>query len=84
MDKPLTVAVRVRRHSRGPRIATCVLALLLAAPLTVATGADKPVDAIITQIDAGHFHAAEAAIGDALAQPGLCREIGRASCRERV
>ena len=83
MDKPLTVAVRVRRHSRGPRIATCVLALLLAAPLTVATGADKPVDAIITQIDAGHFHAAEAAIGDALAQPGLFADSKHALAFQR-
>jgi transglutaminase-like putative cysteine protease len=71
MDTLLPVAKEVRRRGHGLRIASCLLALLLAAPLAMATGADKPVDAIIAQIDAGHFKAADAAISDALAASKL-------------
>ena len=68
MNTWLPVAMKVRHRGHGLRIAECLLALLLAAPLASAsTRVDHPpVDAIIAQIDAGHFKAADAAIGNAL------------------
>lgn len=68
MNTLLPVAMKVRHRGHGLHLAACLLALLLAAPLASAsTRVDHPpVDAIIAQIDAGHFKAADAAIGNAL------------------
>ena len=68
MNTWLPVVMKVRRRGHGLRIAACLLALLLAAPLASASASvdHPPVDAIIAQIDAGHFKAAEAAISTAL------------------
>ncbi len=51
----------------------CLLTLLFTTPLAFAAAAagDRPLAPIITQIDAGHFKAADAAITAALAQPAL-------------
>ncbi|WP_426662728.1 transglutaminase-like domain-containing protein [Rhodanobacter aciditrophus] len=48
-----------------------MLALLLAAPMAFAGATGTPLAPIVSQIDAGHFKAAEAAIERALAQPQL-------------
>ncbi|MFC5436393.1 transglutaminase-like domain-containing protein [Rhodanobacter umsongensis] len=72
MDTLLPVALKIRRRGRWPRVAVSLLSLLLAVQLAfAATADDRPLAAIITQIDAGHFHAADAAITAALAQPAL-------------
>jgi len=75
MDTLLPVALKIRRRKRGLHAVVVVLALLLAAPLAIArTAGNSPLAPIITQIDTGHFRAADAAITAALAQPGLSAE----------
>ncbi len=73
MDTLLPVAPGICRRTRGLRLAAPLLALLLVVPFAHAENNKdgKAVTPIIAQIDAGHFKAAEAAIADALAQPGL-------------
>ena len=53
------------------RVLVSLFALLLAAPVVSAGTGDKALAPIVTQIDAGHFKAAEASIDNALAQPGI-------------
>jgi transglutaminase-like putative cysteine protease len=84
MDTLLPVALK-RRHRHGWRVVLCLLALLLTTQLALAaaTGGDKPLASIITQIDAGHFKAADAAITAALAQPGLSADAKTALTFQR-
>ncbi|MHB1057402.1 MAG: transglutaminase-like domain-containing protein [Rhodanobacter sp.] len=71
MDTLLPVATRIRRRARDMRVLVSLLALLLAAPMASADTGDKALAPIVTQIDAGHFKAAEASIDSALARPGI-------------
>ena len=84
MDTLLPVALKMRRRKHGLRAVGVVLALLLAAPLAIArTASNPPLASIITQIDAGHFRAADTAITAALAQPGLSAEAKTALAFQR-
>jgi transglutaminase-like putative cysteine protease len=59
------------------RLLVALCSLLLAAPSlgsTQDTPADAPLASIIAQIDAGHFHAADAAIAAALEARGLSQD----------
>ncbi len=83
MDTPLPAAMKARHKGRSLRVAACLLALLLAASPVAAADTGKPVDAIIAQIDAGHFKAADAAIDNALAQPGQSADTTTALAFQR-
>lgn len=84
MDTLLPVALKMRRRKHGLRAVVVVLALLLAAPQAIArTASNPPLAPIITQIDAGHFRAADTAITAALAQPGLSAEAKTALAFQR-
>lgn len=84
MDTLLPVALKMRRRKHGLRAVVVVLALLLAAPQAIArTASNPPLAPIITQIDAGHFRAADTAITAALAQPGLSAETKTALAFQR-
>ncbi len=84
MDTLLPVALKIRRREHGLRTIVVVLALLLAAPLTIAGSPSNPLlTPIITQIDAGHFQVADTAIIAALAQPGLSAETKTALAFQR-
>ncbi len=54
-----------------PLLLATLLVLALPAASPAATPAQDSLPAIIAQIDAGHFHDADAAITEALKQPGL-------------
>ncbi|MFK2929718.1 transglutaminase domain-containing protein [Dyella agri] len=60
-----------------------LLALLLAMPMAFAATADTPLAPIISQIDAGHFKAAEASIEQALTQPQLATQTRNALLFQR-
>ncbi|HXD38466.1 MAG TPA: transglutaminase domain-containing protein [Rhodanobacter sp.] len=80
MHSRLPVAVK----PRGRRLALALLALLFAGPLLASPQDDnRAVAPIIAQIDAGHFHEAQAAIDRALAQPQLSAERRRALTFQR-
>ncbi|WEN16031.1 transglutaminase domain-containing protein [Rhodanobacter sp. AS-Z3] len=77
MDMVLPNA-KVRQQSRSRYLAFCLLALLMSAPAFAGQDASNTATVpIITQIDAGHFKAADAAITAALAQPGLSTDTQR-------
>ena len=74
----------VAANPRGRRLALALLALLFAGPLLASPQDDNRAMApIIAQIDAGHFHEAQAAIDRALAQPQLSGDTGRALTFQR-
>ncbi|MGP1665195.1 MAG: transglutaminase-like domain-containing protein, partial [Rhodanobacter sp.] len=73
------IAPRVRRRGAALYLGAGLFALLCGSPSTWASSHAVPAAApIITQIDAGHFHAADTAISAALAQPGLSADDGKA------
>jgi transglutaminase-like putative cysteine protease len=72
MDTLHPIATRIRRQAHGLRLFVLVFAMLASSQVTANDSANKPPpEAIVAQIDAGHFKAADAAITDALKQPGL-------------
>ena len=84
MDTSLPVVLKVRRRVYGLRVVASLFVLLLGSPLAIASGGgNQPVSAIITQIDAGHFKAADAAITAALAQPKLASDTKAALAFQR-
>jgi transglutaminase-like putative cysteine protease len=84
MDTLLPVALKIRRRGHALRVVVFLLIALLTAQLTfAAAGNDQPLAPIIAQIDAGHFKAADAAITDALAQPGQSAETRTALAFQR-
>ncbi|MGY3039894.1 transglutaminase-like putative cysteine protease [Rhodanobacter sp. TND4EL1] len=85
MDTLLPVTPVIRRHTRERCLVGCLLALLITLPLAHAAGDQqgKSLAPIIAQIDAGHFHAADASITRALAQPHLPGDTQRALAFQR-
>ena len=83
MSKQLPATTRIRRRTHGLGVLVIVFGLLLAAPIAFAgTGVDG-LPSVISQIDAGHFKAADAAIGRALAAPGVSADARRALLFQR-
>jgi transglutaminase-like putative cysteine protease len=72
MDTLHPIARKIGRQRAG--LGTILLVLLLASSPVFAADPATPPAAIVTQIDAGHFKAAEAAIGMALQRSGLSAE----------
>lgn len=89
MDMRLPIAARIRRPGRRRRAIPLLLALLVllfgVQPLLAGgtNAGENPVAPIITQIDAGHFKAAQAAITAALAQPDLSADTRKALAFQR-
>jgi transglutaminase-like putative cysteine protease len=85
MGTLLPVALKQARRGRRRRVAACLLALWLTTSLAhvAASGGEPPLPAIIAQIDAGHFKAADAAIASALAQRGLSTDARTALSFQR-
>ncbi|HEY4143656.1 transglutaminase domain-containing protein [Pinirhizobacter sp.] len=72
---------RSARQNRG--LQAILLATLLVSSQVLADDHVTPPAAIITQIDAGHFKAADAAIATALQQPGLSADARNAVLFQR-
>jgi len=83
MSTQLPATTRIRRRAHGMGVLATLLALLLAAPIAFAGTGDSALPPIVAQIDAGHFKAADAAIGHALAQPGVSADARRALLFQR-
>jgi transglutaminase-like putative cysteine protease len=85
MGTLLPVALKQARRGRRRRVAAYLLALWLTTSLAhaAASGGEPPLPAIIAQIDAGHFKAADAAIAGALAQAGLSADARTALSFQR-
>jgi len=83
MHTPPSVAIGLRRRSRGLHLAACISALLLTTSPAFANDEAVRLPRIIAEIDAGHFHAAEASITAALAQPGQTAEARKALAFQR-
>lgn len=85
MEMLQPAATKVSRRKRGLRIVASLAFLLLGTRLALAdTPVGNPsVTPIITQIDAGHFKAADAAITSALAQPDLSSDTRDALAFQR-
>lgn len=77
----ITVTARPRRSNR--RAITLLLALLLGTSAAFASGTGPALTPIIAQIDAGHFQAAETAIRNDLATPGLAADTREALLFQR-
>lgn len=71
MYTQLPAAIRIRRRASGLCALLAALALLYGAPLVATDAIHQAPAALIAQIDAGHFKAADRVIGAALAQSGL-------------
>ena len=85
MTTQMPVATAIRRCGSSPRVAGSLLILLLGAQVALAGNlvSTAAPTAIIAQIDAGHFKAAESAITTALAQPGLSADARNALVFQR-
>ncbi|WP_426701984.1 transglutaminase-like domain-containing protein [Rhodanobacter sp. Col0626] len=85
MSTSLTAAMGTSRRKRGLHIAAACAFLLFGSGSALAgTRVDnRSVTPIITQIDAGHFKAADAAITRALAQPDLSADTRNALAFQR-
>jgi transglutaminase-like putative cysteine protease len=84
MHTQLPAAIRIRRRAPGLCTRLAALVLLLGAPLAFATDAiHQAPTALVAQIDAGHFKAADRAISAALAQSGLSDDARRALLFQR-
>ena len=83
MSKQLPATTRIRRRPHGLGVLVIVFGLLLATPIALAGTGGDGLPSVISQIDAGHFKAADAAIGRALAAPGVSADARRALLFQR-